>query len=559
MQHIRRLLIPILAILLVIPATTHAEPGYDQDQSRAREEGTTNDQRINSDESTPVPPLKGAPAIKRQFRAAWVATVVNIDWPSNTGLPADQQKAELTRIFDDIKAMGMNAVVLQVRPTDDTFYRSTLNPWSKYLTGVAGQDPGYDPLAFAVAEAHKRNLELHAWFNPYRVSMDTKRESLPEGSFAKAHPDYVWAYGGKLYYDPGLPEAQQHIVDSIMEVVKHYDIDAVHFDDYFYPYPSGTLDYPDAATFAKYGAGFTNKADWRRSNINHLVQAVSQAIKAEKPYVQFGISPFGIWRNKSASVPEGSDTAGSESYIATSSDTRLWVKQGWLDYIAPQIYWSIGFKVADYQKLTTWWADVVRGTQTKLYIGHADYKVNANADPNWKKPGEIAKQLALNLTMPEVAGSIHFSYKDLMRNPLGVKDDVSLAYQHPALIPVMDQLPGQAPEAPDKLKAKRVDGGIQLTWQDADKQKGEPSGAAAIEPGTSAYYVLYRAPVGQAIDFNDARFIVATVRRTTDKYKQSFLDTTADATRQYEYVVTAVDRLHHESPAGDAATSQDED
>lgn len=553
MQRIRRLLILALAVFLLIPATVHAEPGVDPDQDRAREEGAANGQGTNSDpEPTPVPPPEGAPAIKHQFRAAWVATVVNIDWPSKTGLPADEQKAELIRIFDNIKGMGMNAVVLQVRPTDDTFYRSSLNPWSKYLTGVAGQDPGYDPLAFAVAEAHKRNLELHAWFNPYRVSMDTNREALPEGSFARAHPDYVWAYGGKLYYDPGIPETRQHIVDSIVEVVRNYDIDAVHFDDYFYPYPSGTVDYPDAATFAEYGAGFTDKADWRRNNINQLVQSVSEAIKASSPYVQFGISPFGIWRNKSAGVPEGSDTAGSESYVATSSDTRLWVKEGWLDYIAPQIYWSIGFRVADYQKLTTWWADVVRGTQTKLYIGHADYKVNANFDPNWQQPGEILKQLNLNLTMPEVAGSIHFSYKDLARNPLGVKDDVTLAYQHPALIPVMEQLPGRAPEAPENVKAKQVDGGIELTWHGEEKERGD------AQPGAQAYYVVYRAPAGQAIDFDDARFIVTTLRRTASK-KQLFIDTTVDANAEYEYAVTAVDRLHHESPAGDAAMTKDED
>lgn len=517
MQRVRRLLALALAVLFLLPVTAFGS----SDQGQAH-----------------VPPLEGEPAVKHQFRAAWVASVTNIDWPSRTGLSAEQQQVELITILDQLKAMGMNAVVLQIRPTDDAFYRSNLNPWSKYLTGVPGQDPGYDPLAFAIEEAHQRNLEFHAWFNPYRVSMDTKRENLAEGSFAKAHPEYVVAYGGKLYYDPGIPEAEEHVRNSILEVVANYDIDAVHFDDYFYPYPSGTTDFPDQATFEQYGAGFANKADWRRQNINRFVESMGPAIKATKPHVQFGVSPFGIWRNKSASVPEGSETRGSESYVATSADTRLWVKEGWLDYIAPQIYWSIGFAVADYQKLATWWADVVQDTPTKLYIGHAAYKVNNNADPNWKVAGEITKQLDLNLTLPQVAGSIFFSYKDLRNNPLGVKDEVAAAYRYPALVPAMDWMDGAAPSAPTGLKARREARGVRLTWDDAG------DGAA--------YYVIYRAPLLQEIDFNDARYIQATVRRSGDR--PSFLDTSVTDQTVYRYWVTAVDRLHNEGPASKPET-----
>lgn len=519
MRSVRRLLALALAVLcLAGSAMASGEPEATNGQGH-------------------VPPLEGEPAVKHQFRAAWVASVTNIDWPSRTGLTAEEQQAELVAIFDDLKAMGMNAVILQVRPTDDAFYPSAISPWSKYLTGVPGQDPGYDPLAFAVEEAHNRNLELHAWFNPYRVSMDTRRENLAEGSWAKAHPEYVHAYGGKLYYDPGIPEVQQHVIDSIVEAVENYDIDAVHFDDYFYPYPVANQDFPDDATFAQYGAGFDNKADWRRDNINNLIQSVGQAIKDAKPHVQFGVSPFGIWRNKSASVPEGSETRGTESYVAISADTRLWVKEGWLDYIAPQIYWSIGFAVADYEKLATWWADVVSGTPTKLYTGHAVYKVNANSDPNWLVPGEILKQLSLNETLPDVSGSIFFSYKDLRRNPLGVKDDVTEAFRHPALVPVMEWLPGAEPAAPTDLKAKRVEGGTELTWQDA----GDPA----------AYYVIYRAPLLHEVDFTDARYILDMVRRTGGE--QSFLDTTGEDHVVYRYWVTAVDRLHHEGPASDHA------
>lgn len=322
------------------------------------------------------PSLSASIEEKRQLRAAWIATVLNIDWPSKTGLSKDQQQAEFITLLDRLQAMGINAVIVQVRPTADAFYPSTLNPWSKYLTGTQGVSPDYDPLAFMVQAAHKRNMEFHAWFNPYRVSMDTQLNALVPNHPARQNPDWVVSYGGKLWYDPGIPQVRSHIVDTIKEVVRNYDIDAVHFDDYFYPYPDGT-DFPDEQTYLTYGkASFPNKADWRRDNVNRLVKEVNAQIKQLKPHVKFGISPFGIWRNKSTD-PSGSDTSGFQAYDSLYADARTWIRQGWIDYIAPQIYWNIGFPAAAYEKLVPWWANEVKGRATHLYIGHAVYKVGS--------------------------------------------------------------------------------------------------------------------------------------------------------------------------------------
>ena len=257
---------------------------------------------------------------------------------------------------------------------------------------MQGQDPGYDPLAFIVDEAHRRNLELHAWYNPYRVSMQADPSKLVPEHPARVHPEWIWAYGGKLYFDPGLPEAQEHIQRAILHSVEHYDLDGVHFDDYFYPYPVAGQTIPDAATYAAHGAGFDDIADWRRHNVDTFVSSVSERIKALKPWVKFGISPFGIWRNR-ATDPLGSETGGSQSYDLQFADTRKWVLEGWLDYINPQIYWQFGLAVADYAKLVPWWADVAATSGTHLYIGEALYKVTSGV---FTDPAELSNHLTFD-------------------------------------------------------------------------------------------------------------------------------------------------------------------
>lgn len=384
---------------------------------------------------------------KQQMRAEWIASVTNIDWPSRPGLSAAEQQAELLGWYDEAVDLGLNTVIVQVRPTADAFWPSPYEPWSTWLTGKQGQDPGYDPLKFAVSQAHKRHLEFHAWFNPYRISMNTDLNALVPTHPARVHPEWVIPYGGKLYYDPGRPDVQQFTIDAIMDAVRHYDIDAVHFDDYFYPYPVAGQTFDDADTFAEFGGDFDNIEDWRRHNIDTLISRLSDAIHTVKRHVQFGVSPFAIWRNSSTD-PEGSPTQGGvETYDDLFADTRKWVREGWLDYIAPQVYWNIGFEVADYAKLVPWWANVVDGTGVNLYIGQANYKVADPAqNPAWHDPNEMSKHLTFNKDYPQVRGDIYFSAKDVRADKLGhmtiVKRD---HYGHPAHPPTAARLAHAGP------------------------------------------------------------------------------------------------------------------
>ncbi|MGH2482560.1 MAG: glycoside hydrolase family 10 protein, partial [Ktedonobacteraceae bacterium] len=340
--------------------------------------------------------------------------------------------------------MHMNAVNVQIRPTADSFYPSKLFPWSQWLTGVQGQDPGYDPLAFMIQQAHARNIQFHAWFNPYRISLGTDLSQLAPNNPAILHPDWVVSYGGKLYFNPGIPAVRQYITAGIMEVVNNYDIDGVHFDDYFYPYPVAGQTFPDQATYQQYGANFSTIGDWRRDNVNRLVEGLSVAIKQAKPYVQFGISPFGVWRNQSTD-PTGSATqAGVQDYDDLYADTRTWIKNNWIDYIVPQIYWNIGFTPAAYDVLVVWWSHEVDSTNVQLYTGMAVYKIGLPGA--WSDPNQMPDQLALNLQYPEVKGAMFFSMKELFANPLGFTDNLSNnIYKYPALPPVAPSADGKAP------------------------------------------------------------------------------------------------------------------
>lgn len=471
----------------------------------------------------------------RQFRASWVSSVVNIDWPSKTGLSAAQQQAELISWFDDAVRQHHNAVILQVRPTADAFWPSKVEPWSRYLTGTQGGDPGYDPLAFAVAEAHKRNLELHAWFNPYRLSMGTDINALIPTHPARQHPDWVVTYGGKLYYNPGIPAARKLVEDAIMDAVSNYDIDGVHFDDYFYPYPVAGQVFDDAATYAQYGAGFPTLADWRRHNIDLLIQEIQQRIKAIKPWVKFGISPFAVWRNK-ATDPEGSDTtAGVQTYDDLAADTRKWVREDWIDYIVPQVYWAGGFAPADYNKIVPWWADQVRGTHVHLYIGEATYKVGTSTQsPDWADPQELSDHLAFDSTIPEVKGNIYFSAKDVRADRLGATTLLNNTwYTRPALIPAMPSLDSRPPLPVQAVQATRTADGVQVKWRRTTSD--------------TTSYAIYRRELlgGDHCPDNDARNLIATLRSTGAT--QSYLDTTATPGTKYLYTVTALDRLANQS------------
>lgn len=358
-----------------------------------------------------------------EMSAAWVSTVYNLDWPSSNSKNNPQmQKQELINMLEKLKETGINTIVLQVRPKADALYKSSINPWSDVLTGTAGKDPGYDPLKFAVEEAHKRNMEIHAWFNPYRVTTSgTDFNKLAANSPARLHPEWVISYNNKLYYDPGLPEVRKHIVDTVNEVVSNYNVDGIHFDDYFYP----DSNFTDNQTYNKYGNGM-EKGDWRRSNVNNLLKDVKTSIKSIKPNVKFGVSPSGIWRNKS-SDPTGSDTRGSESYSTQYADTRYWIKNNLIDYVTPQLYWPIGYSVADYSKLVSWWANEVSGSNVNLYIGQGIYKQGTGDWVGQDIAGQIIQQVNLNRQYSNIKGSMYFSAKDIMSNKK-LQEDLKTLY-----------------------------------------------------------------------------------------------------------------------------------
>jgi uncharacterized lipoprotein YddW (UPF0748 family) len=350
----------------------------------------------------------------RGMRGMWLATVANRDWPSRPGLSAAEQRAELIAQLDTAVRRRLNAVIFQVRPAADALWPSPYEPWSEVLTGVQGEDPGWDPLGTAVREAHRRGLELHAWFNPYRVANHTDPGRLIPTHPARVHPDWVVPYGGKLYYNPGLPEVRRFVQDAMLDAVGKYDIDAVHFDDYFYPYPVAGQTFDDDAAFAAHGGGFADRAAWRRDNIDRLVRETGRRAKRIRPGVRFGISPFGVWRNR-ATDPEGSDTtAGVQTYDDLHADTRKWVRERWIDHVVPQVYWNIGFAAADYAKLVPWWAGAVRGTGVRLYIGEALYKAGDPAQPAaWQDPAELSRHLSYASAFPEVRGHVFFSAKEV--------------------------------------------------------------------------------------------------------------------------------------------------
>ncbi|MFI5494092.1 glycoside hydrolase family 10 protein [Actinoplanes sp. NPDC051859] len=410
----------------------------------------------------------------RELRGMWLTTVWNIDWPSKKGLPEAQVRAEYLAWLDLAVAQRHNAIFVHVRPSGDAFWPSAYAPWSEWLTGKRdGQSPGWDPMAFMVAEAHARNLEFHAWFNPYRGTQPGP--SGPGADFAKlapSHPlrqhrDWAIAYPdgerARLYFDPGNPAARTFVEDAMLEAVQRYDVDGVHFDDFFYPYPEGGGNvFRDDASFAQRADKSQTRGQWRRQNVNTMVQEMSVRIKQLKPWVKFGISPFGIWRNR-GSDKAGSDSRGLESYDAIYADTRTWVREGWLDYVVPQLYWTIGFDKADYAKLLPWWSALVKGTGVHLYIGQADYRVGESGA--WSEPDQVDRQLTLN-DKYGVQGSVHFSAKQVRADRLGaVTRYRDHHYALPALLPTMAKLPAQPPATPVATAAGRSDAGVTVQWQ----------------------------------------------------------------------------------------------
>ena len=372
------------------------------------------------------------------FRGAWIATVANIDWPSKEAVGnTEKQQEEMIWLLDSLASLGLNAIILQVRPTSDALYYSELEPVSHWLTGKqgewrveSGESRVWDPLEWTIEQAHARNMEVHVWLNPYRVNLaSTDTSKLAPDHLLRRHPEWFWEYNKQWYFDPGLDVTREWICTVVQDIVQRYDIQAVHMDDYFYPYPSGKLQLPDAETFAKYPRGFEDIRDWRRNNVNLVIQEISETIHECKDSVEFGISPFGVWRNASVDSTGSATKAGITNYDDLYADIRLWIKNGWIDYVLPQLYWEIGKKVADYEILAHWWANEVRGTKCKLYIGMASYRLEgASPKSPWGQGNEIGRQMRLNRTIEEISGECFYSTRPLLRNPRHVCDTIKAIY-----------------------------------------------------------------------------------------------------------------------------------
>lgn len=463
---------------------------------------------------------------KREFRAVWLATVTNIDWPSTKSLTASAQKAEAIAILDKHKQSNINAILLQVRPSCDAFYQNGLEPLSEYLVGTQGGNLSsyYDPLQFWVEEAHKRGMELHAWINPYR-SVVSSGSSVHATHISKTKPEWNITYGSSPYklLNPGLPEVKNYVTSVIMDIVRRYDIDGVHFDDYFYPY--GGMTTQDTAAYRIYKGSFTNIGDWRRNNVNTFVAMVHDSIKAAKSWVKFGISPFGIWKS-------GQPVPGLDAYSAIYCDALNWIQNLKIDYLTPQMYWRIAGP-QDYSVLMPWWS--VRMNGRHLYSGNAVYRLTDTNFTKANNASEIQNQIELNRVNSRAQGFVAFSSKSVTNNLKGIQDSLRAnQFRYPAIHPAMPWLDNVPPLAPVNLTSTIAGNSVQLQWQ---------KGGTAGDGDSAKYYVVYRAAHPETVQINNVRQIIAVTAKDTTRYT----DNSAVYGTSYSYVVTAFDRLHNES------------
>lgn len=464
---------------------------------------------------------------KREFRAAWIQSVNG----QFRGMPTEKLKQNLIGQLNSLQKAGINAIIFQVRPEADALYASRLEPWSRFLTGVQGKEPEpyWDPMQFMIDECHKRGMEFHAWINPYRTKTTLKSELAPNHVY-NIHPEWFVTYGDQLYFDPALPESRRHICMVVSDIVSRYDVDAIHMDDYFYPYPIKGKDFPDDASFARFGGGFSNKGDWRRSNVNVLIKKLHETIREIKPWVKFGVSPFGIYRNES-SDPLGSKTKGLQNYDDLYADVLLWTREGWIDYNIPQIYWHIGHPVADYETLVKWWA---RNTENRpLFIGQSVMNTVQNADPKNPSINQLPRKMALQRAYQTIGGSCQWPASAVVENAGKYRDALIAEYhKYPALPPVFDFMDNEAPAKVRKMKPVWTEDGYILFWT-APKYKEEMNRAVQ--------YVVYRFNDKEKVNIDDPSHIVAITR--DNFYKLPY----EDGKTKYRYVVTALDRLHNES------------
>jgi uncharacterized lipoprotein YddW (UPF0748 family) len=443
------------------------------------------------------------------------------------------QRKEFLTMLDKHQQIGMNAVVVQVRPCGDAMYPSKYAPWSEYLSGEQGKapEPFYDPTAFMINAAHERNMEFHAWFNPFRAVSHNKFSSVIDSNIVHRKPEWVMKNGKQLYLNPGIPEVRDYVVQVMLEVAKTYDIDGIHFDDYFYPYPDAEAPFDDAATFATYGKGATDRNAWRRDNIDRFIEQLHDSLQYIKPHLKFGVSPVGIWRNKSDDERGSNTRIGYTSYDLLYADVRKWLQNGWVDYVAPQLYWAASNPRARYDELLPWW--VANSFGRHLYIGQAAYKVKEGHSKQWRSTEHLPLQLRMNQAYPEIQGSIFYSARSFDNNPYQLVEKLrDEHYRYPSLIPAMRWKDSIPPLEPQKLELAVQEGKVHLSWE-APKPASDGEGAA--------YYVVYRFKGKSQADLSQAENILAVSQ------KPGWIDTEPMENDDYLYLVTSVDRLHNES------------
>lgn len=460
---------------------------------------------------------------KREFRGAWIQCVNG----QFQGMSKDKMQSTLKYQLDELQKDGVNAIIFQVRPECDALYVSDIEPWSRFLTGRQGTNPGWDPLQWMIDESHKRGMELHAWINPYRAKTKNTFE-MANNHIAIKHPDYVFAYDGQLILNPGMPECRDYICNVVRDIVSRYDVDGLHIDDYFYPYPVKGQKIPDADIYNKNNNGISNIYDWRRDNVNVFVKQLGETIHEVKPWVKFGVSPFGIYRNKKNDAQLGSETNGLQNYDDLYADVLMWVNNGWIDYCVPQLYWEIGHKAADYKTLIKWWNKYA--SNRLLFIGEDIERTVKNADPDNPKINQMSAKRRLHSEMPNVQGTVLWYAKAAVDNVGNYGMALRNGYwKYPALQPLMPFIDGKSPKKVRSVKAMEIDGKKILFWT-APKGKGWQNEAVK--------YVVYKFDASEKVDISKSSNIVAI---TTDTFYE-ISDNEGGV-----YAVTALDRMSNES------------
>lgn len=472
---------------------------------------------------------------KREFRGAWMHTIAQNRYAE---MDEDEMKAYFRRTLDKLQQTGINVLLFQVRPQADAWYRSSFEPWSRFITGTQGKNPGWDPLAFLVEECHKRNIDIHAWINPYRVRLTVRSDDMQD-PFVRKHSDWIIKYGKSLWLDPGIPACREHIVKVVREIVRNYDIDGLHIDDYFYPYPIAGEIFMDRKTYLKYNESDLSLANWRRDNVDKLIKDLHTTVHAIKPWVQFGVSPFGIHRNKNE-YPDGSHTYGLTNYNDLYANPLKWMQEGWIDYCIPQLYWEIGHGIADYTELADWWPKHSYGVP--VYFGQeVGRSMNPRIDniPLRKRNALQGEQLTAKMDIQRanknVGGSCMFSVYALMDNPEAIEILRNNYYSEPALVPQFS--PDTAKYTPPHIYSLHVETddryGRCFVWK-------MPRIKDVLHK--PSYYVIYRFKAGELLNLDDPRHIMA-ITKTCIYPVPSQHPSKGD----WVYVVTAVNRLHAES------------